>query len=330
MGMCDSKMRHRCRFKMLRMLVALVFAALPFTLTACSDSAEQGSAVEEEAIDGEAELGTNEKSSEWNDVEELKDSVSQLKSDAKEMFSGFTEGFSESSDNAVNSGEEASEPLDGDGYRVGLDIECERNAFFSTYDVEVHIDGKNVGRINHGSSGAFEVKLAGGAHTLEVFSEDDASLNGSFDFAVSEDTLQNVVLQCKSYGVLISSAGSFGSIEDSLAHLGEAGGKAADALDFLGVDEIASYGFDDDEDFLNCRDGEWAARKNFENYGETVYPNGFDCFWKTGLIACEPQEDGSYLIEVNASAVNNDGFSDEVRAGGVVKGSDVSDFWVDM
>lgn len=310
------------------MLVALALAVLPLVLTACSGSANQKLAVEEEAIDSEAELGANEKSSEWNDIEELKDFVFQLKSDAKEVFSGFTEGFSESSDGAIDSGEEALEPLDGDGYRVGLDIECERNAFFSTYDVEVLVDGKSVGRIDHGSSGAFEVKLAGGVHVLEVLSEDDASLNGSFDFAVSEDTLQNVVLQCKGYGVLISSAGSFGSIEDSLAHLGEAGGKVADALDFLGVDEIASYGFDDDEDFLNCRDGEWAARKNFENYGETIYPNGFDCFWKTGLVVCEPQEDGSYRIEVNASVVNSDEFSDEVHAGGVVKGGDVSDFWV--
>lgn len=137
------------------------------------------------------------------------------------------------------------------------------------------VDGKSVGRIDHGASGAFEVKLAEGTHTLEVFSEDDASLGGSFDFVVSGDMLQNVVLQCKSYGVLISGTGSFSSVEDSLAHLGKTGGKVADVLDFLGTDEIVSYGFDDDEDFLNCRDGEWAARKNFENYGEGLYPEGF-------------------------------------------------------
>ena len=323
-------MGHRGAIVMLAMFAALVFAVLSFALTACSNSVAQDSAVEKESIDSEAELGANEESSDQNDIEGLKDSVSQLKSDAKEMFSGFTEGFSASSDDAAESGEEASEPLDGGGYRVGLDIECERNVFLSTYDVEVLVDGKSVGRIDHGASGAFEVKLAEGMHTLEVFSEDDASLGGSFDFVVSGDMLQNVVLQCKSYGVLISGTGSFSSVEDSLAHLGKTGGKVADVLDFLGTDEIVSYGFDDDEDFLNCRDGEWAARKNFENYGEGLYPEGFDCLWKTGLVSCELREDGAYSIEVEADVYESYDTPTRTYAEGLVSGDGVVEFFVDL
>lgn len=322
---------HRSKFVMPTTLVALMLAAFLFVLTACSNSAAQESVVEKESVDSETGLGANEESSDRSDIEELKDSVSQLKSDAKEMLSGFTEGFSDPSDNVVGSGEGSSEvALDAGGYRVGLDIECERNVFLSTYDVEVLVDGKSVGRIDHGASSAFEVKLAEGTHTLEVFSEDDASLGGSFDFVVSGDMLQNVVLQYKSYGVLISGTGSFSSVEDSLAHLGKTGGKVADVLDFLGTDEIVSYGFDDDEDFLNCRDGEWAARKNFENYGEGLYPEGFDCLWKTGLVSCELREDGAYSIEVEADVYESYDTPTRTYAEGLVSGDGVVEFFVDL
>lgn len=43
---------------------------------------------------------------------------------------------------------------------------------------------------------------------------------------------------------------------------------------------------------------------------------------------CEPQDDGSYRIEVGVSVTDDDGFSDRTYAGGIIKDGVVSDFWV--
>lgn len=222
---------------------------------------------------------------------------------------------------SCSAGEDVEQKADGAPCRIGLDIECEQNFAFSKYDVEVFVDDESIGIVEHGTSRAFELELGRGDHFLRICENGNANVNGSLDFRVEDDGLIDCAVRCKDGEVRMK-----GAIADS-------------SIDLLGTSEESSlldtladvYSFDtidDDEDFSNCRVGEWAARKNFENYGEALYQDGFDCLWRTDLVMCEPQDDGSYRIEVGVSVTDDDGFSDRTYAGGIIKDGVVSDFWV--
>lgn len=305
-----------------------LLVALSLCLSSCGGDGPtvQGGDTDQTDVDVSESADASDESFDQEDLGQLNGFLDKF---ASGDWDGFGVGSAES-EPTEESGEATSLKTDGETYRVGIDIECEENVMFSKYDVEILVDGESIGVVGHGMSKAFEVALFEGRHTIEARKKGDAGVNGSLDFMVAGDALQGCLIRCKESQAQILNVGSFGSVEDSLESLGQEGEELARLFDSLGVDEMASVGFDDDEDFLNCRDGEWAARKNFENYGEVLYPNGFDCFWKTGLVACELQEDGSYRIEVNTSVVSDDGFSDKAHAGGIVKDGDVSDFWVDM
>lgn len=310
------------------LFIVTMFAALSLCMTSCSGDgpATRGGDVVRTGVDAGMTAGASGDPFGWEGLEQLGGFLEKFAFDDQ----GWFEEDAVESEPVEEPNEMAPVNTDGEIHRIGIDVECEENVMFNKYDIEILVDGESIGVVGHGTSKAFEVALFEGHHTVEARKEGDSGVRGSFGFLVTGDTLQSCLIRCRGDWIQALGTGSFSSVSDSLDGFGWMGENLAHLFDSLGVDEVTSEGFDDDEDFLNCRDGEWAARKNFENYGEVIYPNEFDCFWKTGLIACEPQEDGSYRIEVNASVVDDDGFSSRTRAGGIVKDGEVSDFWVDL
>ena len=76
------------------------------------------------------------------------------------------------------------------------------------------------------------------------------------------------------------------------------------------------------------RDQEWAARQDFESFGEILYPYGFKCHWIMDLVTCEPQGDGSYFIKVGVTITNEYGAERRTYAQGIAGNGNVRDFWV--
>ena len=72
----------------------------------------------------------------------------------------------------------------------------------------------------------------------------------------------------------------------------------------------------------------WDARRNFETYGEILYPYGFKCHWILNLIAEEPQGDGTYFIKVGVTITNAFGQKREAIAQGIAGNGAVKDFYV--
>lgn len=75
-------------------------------------------------------------------------------------------------------------------------------------------------------------------------------------------------------------------------------------------------------------DLEWAARKDFETYGEILYPYGFKCHWLLNLEASESQGDGTYFFKVGVTITNEYGAKRETYAQGIAGNGNVRDFWV--
>lgn len=75
-------------------------------------------------------------------------------------------------------------------------------------------------------------------------------------------------------------------------------------------------------------DLEWAARKDFETFGNILYPYGFKCHWVLDLVAFEPQGDGTYFIKVGVTITNEYGAERDTYAQGIAGNGNVIDFWV--
>ncbi len=58
-------------------------------------------------------------------------------------------------------------------YKVSVEIECVENLMFSTYDIDVYLDGNLEGTVVHGGTKTFDLTLKKGTYTLKFVSEDD-------------------------------------------------------------------------------------------------------------------------------------------------------------
>ena len=76
---------------------------------------------------------------------------------------------------------------DGTKYAVQIYVDCEKNLFFSRYDVDMSVDGEKVGNIEHGSEATFEVSLAKGQHELRFVEEGHTSPDGNTSFVVEKE-----------------------------------------------------------------------------------------------------------------------------------------------
>ncbi len=69
-------------------------------------------------------------------------------------------------------------------YAVQIFIDCEQNLIFSKYDVDVMVDGVEVGNIEHGGEATFEVELTRGQHELGFEEEGRTDPDGKTSFVV--------------------------------------------------------------------------------------------------------------------------------------------------
>lgn len=70
---------------------------------------------------------------------------------------------------------------------VQIFIDCEQNLFFSKYNVDVSVDGEQVGNVEHGGDATFEVNLAKGQHELTLNKEDSSAPEGKASFVVESE-----------------------------------------------------------------------------------------------------------------------------------------------
>lgn len=74
-------------------------------------------------------------------------------------------------------------------FPVTLNISCESNLLFATYDVDVYVDGTQIGSLEHGASNAFTTQVTHGVHTLRIVEQgsDPADGETSFDTSVNSE-----------------------------------------------------------------------------------------------------------------------------------------------
>ncbi len=57
-------------------------------------------------------------------------------------------------------------------YDVSVQVECNKNLIFSKYDVDILIDDRNIGTLEHGAVETFKCNLTEGEHNV-VFQKED-------------------------------------------------------------------------------------------------------------------------------------------------------------
>lgn len=106
---------------------------------------------------------------------------------------------SDSSGNEVSGDSSVSEA--GDNYNVAVHIDFEHNAVFSTYDVDVSVDGTKQQTIKHGTDSDFTLSLAEGEHRIVFANSEDAGVDGSVSLNVAGDMNVSYKISCHYYGV---------------------------------------------------------------------------------------------------------------------------------
>lgn len=77
---------------------------------------------------------------------------------------------------------EGEEEAQGHLYELAVEIDCQKNLMFSRYDVDISIDNKKVGTLDHGTKKVFKTEVAEGRHELIVAKHDSNSVEGSTYF----------------------------------------------------------------------------------------------------------------------------------------------------
>lgn len=99
--------------------------------------------------------------------------------------------------------QESTEPDNTPTYSVQLELKCVKNLIFSKYDTDIFVDGSKIGKLDHGATRTYSMELKEGTHTLVVAKEGSTSVDGTIDFAVSEDVKFKYKISCASQQVEI-------------------------------------------------------------------------------------------------------------------------------
>lgn len=98
----------------------------------------------------------------------------------------------------------ASNPSTGqEEFNIRLNIECEQNMLFSTYNVRASIDGEKLGIIEHGDIASFETKLTEGNHTLTLNKEGDSEIDGETMISVEGDASFSFSISCSQSNISV-------------------------------------------------------------------------------------------------------------------------------
>lgn len=135
-----------------------------------------------------------------------------------------------------------------------FDVAVKDNLLFSRYDVAISIDGKQLGKVEHGGFASYKTELDDGSHTLEVASADDSSVNGTLDVESQSDQAPLFEVSCYSDRVEINEL-SDDEADERRAEAykviaNQAGEKAAEIIQQLDETNYRSAGFT-----IKCMDG---------------------------------------------------------------------------
>jgi len=100
-------------------------------------------------------------------------------------------------------------------YPVQIDLDCEENIMFSTYDVDVYVDDVLIGMLEHGSAQTYDTELSEGDHTLKLTEEGSIDICGVAEFSVTSKTLLKCELSCHYDEVQIESFSAEPIIEEA-------------------------------------------------------------------------------------------------------------------
>ncbi len=83
-------------------------------------------------------------------------------------------------------------------FNVTLNVECVENLLFSRYDVDILIDSKEIGTLEHGKKDTYSIELEEGEHIISFEKEDDSSVDGKIKVNISNDTTIGYKISCTS------------------------------------------------------------------------------------------------------------------------------------
>lgn len=90
-----------------------------------------------------------------------------------------------------------------DKYDVLLRVDCIANLFFSTYDVDIILDGEALTTLEHGGEAELSLRLKSGEHRLVFANHEKQSVTGETTFNVDGETVASFKLSCHSGSVNI-------------------------------------------------------------------------------------------------------------------------------
>ena len=80
--------------------------------------------------------------------------------------------------------------------KAELKFVCEENQIFSTYAVDILVDGELLGTLEHGSSDRFTLELKDGVHELQIRNADKNSVSNTQTITVSGDFCREYHITC--------------------------------------------------------------------------------------------------------------------------------------
>ena len=231
----------------------------------------------------------------------------------------------------ASSSESSSEEQAAEKYKLDISIECRKNLLLSRYDLNIFIDGEQIGSMDHGAIKSLQVDLSEGKHTFKVAKKGSSGVDGSADFDMAaEESVLACKLHCTSDQVEIE---DFSAKTQKQAAADEEAAKAAEeeaakkkaaeeeAEEKRKAEEKAAKEQKEAEEKA-AREQKEAERKAEEekiaagpvseitaeqlvdDYGDWVYPYGFKLHYLTGVLAAERQDDGSMFLKIYCDVKN--------------------------
>ena len=93
-------------------------------------------------------------------------------------------------------------------YPLHLYFKCDSNFLLSRYDIEVYVDGQEVGIVDHGSEASFDVDVEGGKHEV-LLQEKDGKADARESVNVTEELYLTANLHCTFDQIEVSDLGTY-------------------------------------------------------------------------------------------------------------------------
>lgn len=81
-------------------------------------------------------------------------------------------------------------------FPVTLNISCESNLLFATYDVDVYVDDAQIGSLEHGTSNVFTAQVTHDIHTLRIVEQGGDPADGEISFDASANSEFRFSIHC--------------------------------------------------------------------------------------------------------------------------------------